>query len=404
MREFFLKKEVFFICFLGGIFSIFLLNIFNIEVMKDISEKAKEEFVEKDYLTSGNMQYSIENILKEEALDSINLKEVYGLFHKLLGKKEVGGFYYIKGKDEMMYYGTLVRARDETLPYAKRVKRAMEEAEKKGAKTLFVMLPSKNIYGISDTKGEYMINDKNGMQDDMLVSMQYCQVPTLDLRKAMVESNYPIEKLFYKTDNTWTTEAAFIASSAIVKEIREEYGDDWDSREYYTNLDNYEKIVYENATIGTFGRNTGVIYSGRDDFSILYPKFDTMIEWYNLEEDGKKSGSFKEALLSLDLEINEGVYANPGNDLYLSGIVDRDRIVNMNNPDGPKILCFRDGNFSAVASFLAPMCSQVDLVYTRSEETNLDYEKLIIEEEYDYLLIVGNPYNIDEINFNYFKE
>lgn len=372
--------------------------------MKGIIYQAKEEFFKRDIQTSRGIYYSVENIVKEDALSNMNLKEVHGLFHKLLGKKEYGGFYYIKGTDEMMYYGTLIQERDETITYAKRVKKAMEEADKKGAKTLFIMLPSKIIYGLSDIKGEFLLNDKNGIQDELLLSMQYSEVPTLDLRNAMLDAELPIQELFYKTDNTWTTRAAFIAATAIVKEIREQYGDNWDIEGYYMDINNYESILYKNATIGTFGRNAGVIYSGRDDMTVLFPKFDTKMEWYDLENNKRTEGSFQETLLTLDLELEEGIYANPSNDLYLSGIVDRDRIVNKNNPDGPKILCFRDGNFSAVASFLAPMCSQIDLVDTRNEGNNLDYETLILEEEYDYLMIVGNPYNIGESNFDYFKE
>lgn len=404
MKKFFIKKEVFFVCFLGSLFLFFSLNIFNTKSMKDITENARKEFLTRDIWVSGNIHYTVEKVVKEEALKKVNLKEVYGLFLKLLGKKETGNFYYIKGKDEMMYYGTLIQEKVETLTYAKRVKRAMEEANKKGAKTLFVMLPSKIIYGLSDIQGEFLLNDKNGIQDDLLLSMQYMEVPTLDLRNAMVNSGLPIQQLFYKTDNTWTTEAAFIATTAIIKDIREKYGDDWDTEDYYSNLDNYDRDVYKESTIGTFGRSTGVIYSGRDNLSILFPKFNTNMEWYDLEKNKKTEGNFREALITLELGTEEGVYANPGNDLYLSGIVDRDRIVNKNYPDGPKILCLRDGSFSAVASFLAPMCSQIDMVYARRDRNNIDYEKLVLEEDYNYLIIVGNPYNIDKANFDYFKE
>lgn len=278
MRKFFIKKEVLFFCFLSGTILIFLLNILNVEGMKTIVNKVKKEFMIQDVQASGSLYYEVEDIIKEEALDMVNLEEIYGLFHKLLGKREHDNLNYIKGKDDMMYYGSLVQARDETLTFAKRVKRAKEEAEKKGAKTLYVMLPSKIIDGLSDIEGEYLINDKNGMQDDILLSLQYCEVPTLDLRKDMKESEYPIEKLFYKTDNGWTTEAAFIAAGGIVKDIKEKYQDDWDLEGYYTNIDNYEKVVYKEATIGNFASDMGAFYSDREDYSILYPGFDTKME------------------------------------------------------------------------------------------------------------------------------
>lgn len=403
MKKFFLKKGVFFVCFLSFIMIFFLLNIFNTKMLKTITDKVQEELVNGDSIKkSGALNNSIELIVKNEALQIINFKEIYGFLHKITRKNEFGNFYYIKGKDGMMYYATLTQSKEDTLLYAKRVKNAMEEAEKKGAKTLFIMLPSKIIYGLSDIKGEFFLNDKNWIQDELLLSMKYLEVPTLDLRNAMVDSGLPIETLFYKTDNIWTTEAAFIAATAIAKEIEEVYEDDWDPLGYYSERDNYKSIIYKESMTGTLGRNAGVVYAGRDDFSILIPKFDTKMEWYDLEDNKKSEGSFEEALVTLDLE--GGLYANPGNDLYLSGVSDRDRIINKYNEDGPKILCLRGSSFSPVASFLAPMCSQIDMVYARSDRNDLDYEKLILEEEYDYLIIEGDPFNISGEAFDYFKE
>lgn len=123
-----------------------------------------------------------------------------------------------------------------------------------------------------------------------------------------------------------------------------------------------------------------------------------------MEDNEKTEGQFRETFITSDAEMKKGENANLGNDLYLSGIVDRDRIVNRNNPGGPRILCLRDRYFSAVASFLSPMCSQIDMVYVRNDQNDIDYEKLIMEAEYDYLIIVGNPYNIDDNNYDYFKE
>jgi hypothetical protein len=397
MKKFFIKKEVLFLCFITSTILTFLLNLSNVEGLKTIADKVKKEVITQDLQDSGNLYHEVEDIIKDEALKIINLKEIYGLFHKLIGKREYDNFNYIKGKDGMMYYGSIVAGKYETMTYANRVKRAKEEAEKKGAKTLYVMLPSKILYGLSNIEGEYLINDKNGIQDDMLLSMQYCEVPTFDLRKDMLDSEYPIERLFYKTDNGWTTEAAFIATKGIVKDIKKKYKDDWDPKGFYTNIDNYESLIYKEAVTGNFGSETGVIYTGLDDYSIFYPKFDTKMEWYNMEDDEKIAGQFRETFITSDLYNNNVKY------LYLSGIVDRDRIVNKSNPTGPRILCLRDRNFSAVASFLAPMCSQIDMVYVRRDQNDLDYEKLIIEEDYDYLIIVGSPYNIDDNNYDYFK-
>ena len=150
MKKFFMKKEIFSISFFGFIILFFVLNIFRVDTMKDMVKEVRKEISVRDIWASGNIHYLIEDVIKEEALKKVNLKEIHGLFYKLLGKKEFGNLYYVKGKDEMMYYGSLIQEKGDMLVYAKRVKRAMEEAEKKNAKTLFVMQPSKIIYGLSD--------------------------------------------------------------------------------------------------------------------------------------------------------------------------------------------------------------------------------------------------------------
>lgn len=403
MKKFFIKKEVFFICFLSCIVLFFIFNAMDVkEMKKTINEIQLSVVKENNIKKSRSWNDLVEAILKDKVLDKVNLKEVQGLFHKILGKREFNNFYYIQGKDDMMYYGTLLQGKEDTLKYAKRVRKAVEAANEKGAKTLFVLVPTKIIYGLSNTKGEFLLNDKNGIQDELLLSMQYYQVPALDLRLAMIESGLPIEELFYRTDNVWTTEAAFIAANAIVQAVEKQYEDNWDTSGYYMDRENYNSVVYKNATAGTFGRGAGVLYTGRDNFTVLYPKFETQMIWENLENNAVLEGSFEEVLITLDLE--EGIYGNPGNKLYLSRALNRDRIINKNNPDGPKILCLRDAHFSPVASFLAPMCSQIDMVYARRDQNNIDYEKLILEEEYDYLIIENYPFNIEDNAFDYFKE
>ena len=50
------------------------------------------------------------------------------------------------------------------------------------------------------------------------------------------------------------------------------------------------------------------------------------------------------------------------------------------------------------------MCSQIDLVWARTNHNDIDYEELIREEEYDYLIIEVYPYNIADRAFAFFED
>ena len=59
---------------------------------------------------------------------------------------------------------------------------------------------------------------------------------------------------------------------------------------------------------------------------------------------------------------------------------------------------------SPVACFLSPMCSQIDLVWARSDRNGIDYEEMIRDGEYDYLFIEVYPYNVADRAFAYFED
>lgn len=402
MKRFFGKKYIFAVIFFIGILVFTGWNLLN---GREVFRELKEEFVKITSVEELEQWIrTAETELAEEIDDGMVFTEIYGAIQNLLMKKEYNGFSYVKEDDGMIYYASVAASQEDYLTYALRVKRAMEAAKQQGAETLFVLPPSKILYGISKMEESLPVNDKNAAQDEMLLALAQCGVPALDLRDMCRESGLTAEDLFYKTDHSWTTEAAFLAAGEIAERIRTLYGDDWDPEGYYCNRENYEAVTYQGATIGSFGRDTGVIYAGYDDYTVLTPKFDTRFIWYNMEKKEEKKGSFASVFVTAKAEEHQERYGNPGNHIYLEGIVSRDRIENPDNPDGPKILCLRDSYFSPVASFLAPMCSSMDMVWARRRQNDIDYEALILEEEYDYLLIENYPYNLNDEAFDYFRE
>lgn len=356
-----------------------------------------------DYVQMKELINDVEAVIQEDIAENA-FTELYGITQRILGKREYRNFTYVRGYGGMLYYSALIKNQNDMLmEYAVRTGRAARCAEELGAETIFIVPPSKVIYDLMGDDRELPVSDTNAIQDELFLYLQYNRVNTLDLRIALAESGMTQEELFYRTDHKWKPEAAFIAAGAIVDKIRNDFGDDWDQENFYCSRTNYIADTYHQATIGSSGTTTGILYAGKDDYSVLYPGFETDMKWYNMEDDEVKSGNFYEAFIDL-YNDKDDIYANFGDKLYLEGIVDRDRIVNEANPDGPKVLCLRDAYMSPVACFLAPMCSQIDMVWARSDHNNIDYEQLIRDGGYDYLLIEVYPYNISDSAFEYFKD
>ncbi len=401
LKRFFMKKTIFAICMLCCLFGLSILTLI-------VSYGSIEKRFEKLVNVSGIDELSEWIAKTEEELNSdtvfrMNFVEIYGGVQKLLGKVEYNNFTLIKGNDDILYYGSIVELEnDNYYEYAKRIKRAAQTAKNKGAEVMFVLPPTKILYGVSNTENLLMLNDKNAAQDEFMLRLQERGVQALNLWEAFADSPLEIDELFYRTDHYWTTEGAFIAMVEVVESIDKFHGIQMDKDGFYSDRNNYNSEIYEQVSLGAMGKISGKRYAGLDNFTVLTPNFDTDFEYYDMEHNTVTVGSFEEAFI--DIKEEEGTYTNYANHAYLSGVVDRDRIINKKNETGPKILCLRDGYFSPVACFLAPMCSQIDLVYADRGHNDIDYEQIIKEEEYDILIIESYPYNLDEESFDYFKE
>lgn len=401
MKRFFVKKYIFAACFLACVLVFSAANMFY--GREELAELA-EELGEVDSVeTLQTWIGSVDGALNDAVLGRMGFVETYGYVQKLLDKREFNNFYYVRGNDGMMYYSSLLRGTsDDLVEYAQNVRRMNEVVQQKGAQLLVVLPPAKILSGVTDVDLSWPLNDPNDRMDRFLLLLQQNGVTALDLRPAMQKSGYSLEELFFKTDHHWTPLAAFYAAGELVEQVRQRFGDDWDPTGFYCDLDNYQQSTYPQCMLGSYGRNAGVVYSGLDDYTLLWPKFETNFTWFDMEHKESRSGPFERSLLDLSrLQVSD-LYSGSVNMVYLDEVTEHDRIVNHENPNGPKIIALRDSYFSPMACFLAPMCSELDMVWGRSSHNDMDFEAFIRESEYDYVILELYPYNLDEKNFDFF--
>ncbi|MFZ2538359.1 MAG: hypothetical protein WAX04_05615, partial [Oscillospiraceae bacterium] len=249
MKHFFMKKYIFAVIFL---FIVFAFGTANFVYQFDEMNKTFNKYGK--ITNQDNVRKLINKVsdtANDELLGKMDFVEAYGYIQELLGKSEIDNFSYAKDKNGYLNYASFYREDDSGLmQYAKQIRRLKDSVALKGTKTLFINPPEKYVPHISEFDSGFPINDTNKTQDEFLMYLNNNDVQALDLRKPILESGLPYEKLFYKTDHHWTVEAAFIAFCAIVDDMESRYGLQLDPDGFYRDLNNYDKYYYPQSMLG----------------------------------------------------------------------------------------------------------------------------------------------------------
>lgn len=335
--------------------------------------------------------------------------EGYGYLQVLMGKNEFNNFAYAKDDNGFLNYATIYSKKDPLVEeYAKRISRLKTSVEKDGTKVMFISPPSKSIAEPTKNSEDLEIQDYNPLQNEFLYDLHRNGVDYLDLRKPLLESNISKEDLFYKTDHHWTSQSAFVSFSAIVEKMKASYGVNLDTNGFYSNLDNYNQRTYKNDLLGSQGRDTGINYSGLDDFTLIWPKFETNFTYDSTDNYGEKvhrEGSFEQSLLTPQALSHESdIYEVSSYDTYTDGVRAFNKIVNTNNPKGPKVLMIRDSFSNPVEAFLSPLCSEIHAIWPLAKDGKVDIEKYLQDNKFDYVFVMLYPGNINDSGIDFFRK
>lgn len=335
--------------------------------------------------------------------------ETYSYIQVLLDKREFNNFSYIKDEDGYLHYASFFREdTNDIKEYAKRLKRLQDCVEPNGTKVLFFVTPGKYMRGETNFRTGMPVNDPNHIVDEMLFFLNRYGVETVDCRKFIPNDSMSIRDAFFKTDHHWTIPAAFTATQVLVEQMEEKFGVDLDPDDYYLNPAQYESVAYRQGMLGSMGRKTGANFSGLEDFEALWPRFENRYDRICMgvtDQTQHFRGTTQEALMDMDVLLeNENIYTDSQYSLYLNGLRPYEQIINEDNPDGCRIFAIRDSYFSPMIVFLAPMCGQIDAIWSLEESQVLDIESYVKENEFDYIIMEIYPYNINGDAFNFFKE
>lgn len=331
--------------------------------------------------------------------------EFYGLQNLLLDKKEDNASDIVKDQDGVLYYdaGTLDHADTDVL--AADIYTLQQHLKDTNTKVLAFIMPDKYNKDIGNYYEGIPYRDSNSLLDAYAASLEQYNISYYDFRNTIENSGLSVSDLFFKTDHHWNIEAAFLAYQDCVTYFKNTYGEDLDPDGIYTNIDNYNIETYPSAMLGSLGRKTGVLYAGLDDLTVMIPKFETDYTVTQTLQKGdnsiERTGAAEYSLYVLNNLATDSVYNRNSYSVFTEGIADQTQILNTLNPNGPKVLMILDSYSYPLNIFLAESCSEIDAYWIDDLDDSEDIEKIIADENYDYVIVSTYVDSLDESYFSY---
>lgn len=410
MNHYLLRKKLFALLFLLVIPSFSFWNfLINRAVL---TEEARIKFlqVSQGAYTAKQAVSGLESSMTEKMSGRMNFIEGYSYVQTLLGKEEYNNFACIKDREGFLHYAAFFREPDrEVAAYTARLRRLQDAAAEYGGKVLFTVVPSKYIPGETRLSPGLMPNDPNPITDEALFYVNRYGVTTLDMRQFLPNSTLNYEQTFFRTDHHWTIPAAFEGFRQLVETLNRAFDAGLDPDGFYRDPDNYTAVTYPGGMLGSMGRKTGANFAKPEDFTALWPNFSGYFRRESLEANGQltfREGGIHETLMIPETLTGrrKSIYSDSWYSLYLNGLRSYEHIENLNHPQGPKVLFIRDSYFSPVITFFAPLCAEIDAVWSLETEDSLDIETMVLENRYDYIIMEVYPYNIGAEAFRFFRE
>lgn len=350
---------------------------------------------------------NIENAANSHISGKTYFIDAFAYLQVLLGKKEVSDFSQVRSEEGALNYGNPFPViTDDLRRYARRVQRLKQAADAQGAKMIFLSPADLVIRDYTSFEPGLPYQDLNIVQDSFLTYLREYGVDYLDTRYSLLDNDLPLNLFAYKTDHHWTIEASFEVFRDLVSELEQRFDAPIDPGGYYRDKNNYNRKTFPGIFVGSLGRSTGLIYSGLEDFTLIWPKFesDYTVEMIDLlRRYLRRSGPAEKSIFYTNaLNIRDPYMMLPYS-FYLTGISAWVRIENHLNPNGPKLLLVHDSYSTPLACFLAPMFSEVHMVWPLAENS-VQVDKYMAENKFDYVVVELFSANLSDEGLHFFLE
>lgn len=348
--------------------------------------------------------------IETKAAHKYTALEAYGLVQTLLMKNEVGNFAVVKDQADQLHYTYFTNGPNDVSQLAARMGRLNQVVKGKGAQLIYLMTPDKYERGVTQFSRGMPYNYANETADDFLNQLAAYQIDYIDFRALLQEDGLSTAEVFYQTDHHWTTETTFWAYVHLVQEMEERYGWEFLDKEFVTNPDHFNQIVYEDAYLGSMGRSVGYSYAGGvEDFTLIYPKFTTDFHIYeesSVNQAIQRQGRFEESIINTSVLLDYDDPYDVMGDKYFAYMDGNPSVVQITHLDEaaanePSVLFIKDSMIVPVASFFSLGTESTTLVDPRYYGGSI--EEIIEEGDFDYVFVTYTPQNLTEEFFPFYE-
>ena len=397
MKKLISKKKVTAVLFLLFIFIYAGINARKeLPILKETVKTSIEEGDDPAGVIS-----SLDASINENVKYRYNFIDVYGLIQKFLDKNEENDFEVVKDTEGKLHYTYFTEKPNETAELSKRMENLNDSIKKSGCRLIYAMPPDKYIEGHTRYAKGIPYNMANETADQFLSELDDAGIDSVDFRDYLADSGLEMSEVFFNTDHHWKIETAFWATNVFFEQLKERYGEEIPNEDFYEDRENYNFLTYKNCFLGSQGRKAGRYYTEADDFTLIYPKFETNYVLDSSIMPGMSlTGRFEEALLATPVLRDT---AKPyDTDLYMAYMYGNQAFAHIEyeeNPDGPDICIIKDSYAVPFATFASLRCHNVYMIDPRYYEDSI--EDFINSKNMDYVVVMFSPDDLAEDFFTF---
>ena len=213
----------------------------------------------------------------------------------------------------------------------------------------YINIPAK-VCASDDTGISGILDYANQNADKLLDAIGRAGVKCYDFRKILHEDGMNHHKAFFITDHHWKPETGLWAAKHILEFLRDDFG--WKVDPEILNPDRFEYKVYPEWFLGSQGKKVTLARTKPDDFTIIYPKFRTLIRFEVPTRELDISGDLSITYDMEHVELKDYYKLNPYA-AYKYADQPLTRIHNLLNHNGKKILIIHDSLSNCVIQFVS---------------------------------------------------
>ena len=222
----------------------------------------------------------------------------------------------------------------------------------------FIYAQQPNKFCKYEDKGMDSSLDFSNYNDDYLLNLlKKGGVDTYDHRVDIHNDNLNHHSIFYGTDHHWKGETGRWAAKHLLEEISKRYGYNVDSELLAEDL--FNKKTYKGRLFGSQGKKVGLKVAHPEDFTLLYPTFETKLHFVVPNKGIDLTGNFEITYDMSHLKQTD-YYHSSEYGAYNYSLAPVHKIENLNNNNGPKILLISDSFANCEVPFIALGVKSID--------------------------------------------